>query len=445
MWTDTSIRGFKPKQNRRYRVTENTGQRGVGRLALDVQPGGRKTFYFQYFRQVTGSSYRTYILIGPYKNTVAGVGFTLHEARERAAEFANLLKRGIDPIAHFEEEEHLKKRESEKGTFEQLLASYLAYLDAEGKRSKDRIDESLERYVRRPFPELIGRKAFEIEAEDIVRILARMIERGITTHCNQIRAILHAAFQHGLKAEHNPRHFTEDKVKFGLRYNPVAFIPKQRDFDRVGEHVISREEIHVIWHELVKQFPFAGYAFRLAVATGGQRIGEVLKLPKSDVDLEGGLLLISNKISKNRRDHILPLNTIARQTIDELLIIWGKGEYLFPAKRGRGLTLNEHTTSCTMGSWVRQFCASHKDIRKFIPRDVRRTVKTEMGRAGLDKAIRDRLQNHALNDVSTRHYDRYDYLPEKREALRIWNDYLELIIDPSKKVAPFRPEAMLAG
>lgn len=43
-----------------------------------------------------------------------------------------------------------------------------------------------------------------------------------------------------------------------------------------------------------------------------------------------------------------------------------------------------------------------------------------MGEAGIAKDLRDRIQNHALQDVSSKHYDRYDYLVEKRKALEIW-------------------------
>lgn len=47
-------------------------------------------------------------------------------------------------------------------------------------------------------------------------------------------------------------------------------------------------------------------------------------------------------------------------------------------------------------------------------RDMRRTFKTLAGKAGLTQEIRDRLQNHARFDVSSRHYDRYSYMDEKR-------------------------------
>jgi hypothetical protein len=51
------------------------------------------------------------------------------------------------------------------------------------------------------------------------------------------------------------------------------------------------------------------------------------------------------------------------------------------------------------------------------------------GKAGIKKDIRDRLQNHALQDVSSLHYDMYDYLAEKRSAMIVWNDYFKKILN----------------
>jgi hypothetical protein len=56
-----------------------------------------------------------------------------------------------------------------------------------------------------------------------------------------------------------------------------------------------------------------------------------------------------------------------------------------------------------------------------------RTSKTLAGAAGLSKEIRDRMQTHAARvDVGARHYDRYEYLPEKRAAMAQWDEYLAL-------------------
>lgn len=61
-------------------------------------------------------------------------------------------------------------------------------------------------------------------------------------------------------------------------------------------------------------------------------------------------------------------------------------------------------------------------------RDMRRTWKTLAGKAGLTKEIRDRLQNHTLQDVSSKSYDRYSYIAEKREAMDIWDKFVRDMI-----------------
>ena len=45
---------------------------------------------------------------------------------------------------------------------------------------------------------------------------------------------------------------------------------------------------------------------------------------------------------------------------------------------------------------------------------------------GVRKFERDLLQNHTENrgDVSSRHYDRWEYLPEKRAAIAKWEAWV---------------------
>ncbi len=82
-----------------------------------------------------------------------------------------------------------------------------------------------------------------------------------------------------------------------------------------------------------------------------------------------------------------------------------------------------HKTS--LGHSLKKIQKQNPNYPVFTLRDLRRTVKTRMGELGINKSIRDIIQNHALNDVSSKHYDRWDYMPEKREALEKWSHYLE--------------------
>ena len=69
-------------------------------------------------------------------------------------------------------------------------------------------------------------------------------------------------------------------------------------------------------------------------------------------------------------------------------------------------------------------------------RDLRRTWKTLAGKAGVPKEIRDRLQNHTLQDVSSKHYDRWQYMPEKREGMKKWNAFVTaLLASKERKMA----------
>jgi hypothetical protein len=47
--------------------------------------------------------------------------------------------------------------------------------------------------------------------------------------------------------------------------------------------------------------------------------------------------------------------------------------------------------------------------------------------------MRNRLQGHALVDVGSIYYDRYDYLLEKREAMETWSKGFSIILKGSNR------------
>jgi integrase len=64
-------------------------------------------------------------------------------------------------------------------------------------------------------------------------------------------------------------------------------------------------------------------------------------------------------------------------------------------------------------------------MEPFTPRDIRRTFKTLAGALGVSIELRDILQNHKRQGTSARHYDRYQYLKEKKEIIELWNKTLD--------------------
>ena len=70
--------------------------------------------------------------------------------------------------------------------------------------------------------------------------------------------------------------------------------------------------------------------------------------------------------------------------------------------------------------------------------DLRRTVETRLAAEGISKDVRAHLQSHGLGGVQSKHYDRHDYLAEKRAALEALH---RICTGASADVVAFRRKA----
>ncbi|PON07826.1 hypothetical protein ATY29_08715 [Rhizobium hidalgonense] len=118
--------------------------------------------------------------------------------------------------------------------------------------------------------------------------------------------------------------------------------------------------------------------------------------------------------TKNLQPHAVPVPSLAAELIESIK----PNEYgwYFPSAKDPSIPVSH----ATFYSFV--WCQRDRGV---IPhaanRDLRRTFKTLAGKAGVSKEIRDRLQNHALQAVSSKNYDRWNYMPEKRAGMAKWH------------------------
>jgi len=91
-----------------------------------------------------------------------------------------------------------------------------------------------------------------------------------------------------------------------------------------------------------------------------------------------------------------------------------RNSILFPA-RGTGGPRRYDSLTKSVTVFVK-----NSGTPSFSARDLRRTFKTLAGSMGIPLEMRNRLQGHALVDVGSVYYDRYDYLDQKREAMEQW-------------------------
>lgn len=400
MLTEKQIRALKPEE-KEFTVSDGRSVRGEGVLLLRVRPNGTKEFYFQ--RRKGDRKIKRKLGTWPQ--------LSLTEARDKCREEKEVI--------------------ASDGTFQDLLNAYAAKLESEGAASAANVRWAFRHYISEPFPVLVARPASLIGPAEIRDILARMIDNGVTTYCNRLRSMLHAAFQLGLAQDYNPRSYLESKTSFGLQTNPVASIPVQADWEQPGERSLSVDELASLWQLLPEKLSLVtAELIKFLIASGGQRPEQLLASDRKLYHRDHLIIRSKKGVDGERSLHLVPYNHLMRaclQTMDEISTT---STYPFLG-RYADKPLNVQALSVA----VRKVQSRHRDkfTGPFTLRDLRRTCKTLMGVAGLDKQLRDRIQGHAFNDVSAKHYDRYDYLREKREGLERWAAWLEEHVIATKK------------
>ena len=122
------------------------------------------------------------------------------------------------------------------------------------------------------------------------------------------------------------------------------------------------------------------------------------------------------------------------------------GEPLFSTDRKTCMRI-ETISALTAGIAGAMLAAKEKEAREsFQLRDVRRTAETMLASLGVSSDVRAHLQSHGLGGVQQRHYDRHEYMLEKRKALENWWRYLErLKAGNSAKIVPLTQRRSRGG
>ncbi|MEC3911034.1 tyrosine-type recombinase/integrase [Sphingobium sp. CR2-8] len=381
-------------------LTEGEG-RGVGRLVLRVK-AARRRVVAEWLAQQWRNNKRVRVKLGDYPS------MTVAEARETfERDFANAIQKGrsIKIV-----------RDERTGTVGDLFDGYVAWLKANDKPSWKDTQKGLDKIA-----DTLGRNrlAREIEPNEITEILRPIYDRGAPSMADHVRGYLHAAFNWGIKSENDYRN--RSPRRFGLHVNPAASIPTEPKV--VGTRWLSSREFVQLYrwleHPSTPVHPPYLRAVRLLMLTG-QRVQEISKLHIDNWDAEQRIIDWSR--TKNGSPHAIPVPSLAAELIEG--IVPNRHGWLFPAAKDPSRPVSHQTLYAFM--WRQR----DREVIPFVTnRDLRRTWKTLAGQAGIRKEIRDRIQNHALQDVSSKSYDRWDYMPEKRAGMEKWDKFVRHLLD----------------
>ena len=330
---------------------------------------------------------------------------SLADARRKyETEVRDVLTAGRDPNAVV--------AMAESPTIEKLFQAYIQYL-RDKETATTHTSEHLLLTGKYNAADLLGRNtiASTIEPADIANVLAKGVRRGARRTTDMQRTAMMAAFNWAMKSTHD--YTQENRMDWGLKYNPVAAVPRDQAANRTLDRNLSAEEMKHVWDNAPEQ---SGDVMRLVMCTG-QRVIEVMRIAGADVDLKARLWTMPARKTKGRKHtHMVPLTTQAVDILTTLIDLYGDG-YLFPARAGaKGDIIGIPSVS--------RGASRMAGIKPFTPRDLRRTWKSRAGDAGIDRFTRDLIQQHAQTDTGSKHYDRFDYLPQMREAMNKWEIWL---------------------
>lgn len=388
------------KSRRQETLTDGEG-RGTGRLALILKPMPKRVTA-EWMAQQWRDGKRTKSKIGSYPT------MSLAEAREIfKRDFAEVIQKGssIKIVG-----------DARPGTVVDLFEAYVRHLRSAGKSSWAEVEKGLNKIA-----DTLGRNrlARDITPEDVLGVLRPIYERGRLAMADHVRSYIRSAYSWGIKSEHDYR--STSPRRFRLFNNPAAGIPTEPKV--VGTRWLDEQEFVQLYRWL--EFPDAPVhppytrAVRVLMLTG-QRVEEIAALHVDQWDAKERIIDWSK--TKNGKPHAIPVPALAAELLQS--IIPNKYGWFFPSAMDPSRPVSANTLYSFM--WRQR-------ERGVIPivtnRDLRRTWKTLAGKAGLPKEIRDRIQNHALQDVSSKSYDRWNYMPEKREGMEKWNTFVTTLLD----------------
>lgn len=420
--TSLELDALKPK-DKPYMVRIKQANKKDGVLGFKILTTGDIDAYFIYY---SGGSEKLK-KIGRYGN-IKGL-MKLKDIRDKYYELSKEYRSGIDikvqeiELAAAEEQERQKKAAIERkaklqGSFQQLVDLYIEH-------ARTNLSNHYYRSIKRAFAFDLKNfdttiKASHVIKGDINNILNPIIERDSLIMANRMRSYLMSAFNWGM--DYDDENDPKKTVQFFIESNPVAQIKKALKEESPVDRFLDESEVYMLWQALNKSSMSAHRAnvLKLMLAFGA-RVEAISGLQWNEIDWKERLITIPPARSKNGKYWVIPINDIAYDVLINNPRL--HDVFLFPATNGLEPMRTDSFSQATT-----RLC-QQISMRHFTPRDLRTTFKTLAGKAGINKDIRDRIQNHAFTDVSSKHYDRYDYLSEKRHAMAIWNDCLNRIIN----------------
>lgn len=429
-------------------LSDDHGAYGMGRLVLRISPGGARRFYYRPLRAAGQSKA---VPLGLYSRSNQIGYLTLSQARKQASNLGVSLENSpiVDggeiatptptppAIAPPADNPRPATTEPSNLTLIQMCRSYARHLKDTGKSSAREVEQLLERFVAPS--ELANQPARQIKPVVFTNFLRDVISESSGRTAGKVRSYLHAAYARALSAQLNPS-TPKSQLDYGIESNPISGIDSLAQYQTARTRFLRGGELREIWRRIQSKTKstIAKRGLRLCILLGGQRAEQVVSIKVAHVDLEAATILLFDGKGRRAtpRQHLLPLLPQAMEEV-RWLVNYAKSAHsphLLPGSR-QDTALNAESISKEVLRIRRELEAEGICAEHFEFSDFRRTIETKLASLGVSKDHRAQLQSHGLSGVQNKHYDRHDYMREKRDALALWEEYLSALTEDLPSIA----------
>jgi integrase len=385
--TDAAIRNTKPG-TKPVRLFDERG------LYLEVSPAGGKWWRFKY----RFSNKEKRLSLGVYPEV------TLKLARDRRDDARKLLANKIDPSLE-RRAQRLSGADRSAFTFETIAREWLDHHS--GTWVSDHFARVQRRLERDIFP-LIGKRPIaEITAAELLSLLRRIEQRGALETARRALINCGQVFRYAV-ASGRVQHDIARDLRGALRPVKTQHFAAVTDPKHLGELLRAID----------------GYKGSLALRCALRlaplffvRPGELRKAQWADVDLDAAEWRYL--VTKTGTQHIVPLCRQAMEILHELHEATGGGRYLFPSARSTERPMSDNAVLAAM----RRMSIAKEEMTGHGFRAVARTLLDEV--LGVRPDFIEHQLAHAVRDPNGRAYNRTAHLPERREMMQVWADYLD--------------------
>lgn len=280
-------------------------------------------------------------------------------------------------------------------------------------------------------------KAKDVRPDHVYLLLKPIWDRGAQRQTRKVRSFLVAAFNFGLKAEHDIER--SNSKSYGLQMNPANAVTV-RDTSTPGERALNDKELKHFWQTITQVGtavgPIMARVFHFAFATAGQRPLQFIREPWSSYNLESKYLKIvdSKGQGAKKRLHFVPLSARALQVLEQVRALQPQGA-VYPWSIDGKTPIHPSSLPHAVSEW---FATEHakldgQPVPKFTPRDIRRTCTQFMQRHGIKDFDSDALQSHGQTGVVEVHYRNNPEakLPQVRPTMDAFDAALGCLLDSS--------------